>query len=140
MKMDDKPNPNLPMYRESSSAPSETGEPRGFLAYLEGTRVVPCSAYALAARPGGFVTEHVLRRTTLKDTVITTRFSSTRLDMASEPSDEPLWFETTIHRLEHEGTNENLGYYKTYEEALNGHGKAVRLRMEIQGTERTIID
>lgn len=134
MKMSDKPNPSLPMYRDGLDALPGTGEPRRMFAYLNGTVVVPCTAHELAQHPGDPTAENILRKTTLGTLVIKTRFSSVRLDrmrrLIPDVSGDPYWFETTSHRVGEEDTTHNHGYYKTYEEALNGHGKAVHGLMQ----------
>ena len=143
MKMDDKPNPSLPMYRETLGAAPEMGEPRRFFAYLYGMTVVPCTALELARHPGDPTTENVLRKTTLGTLVVKTRFSSVRLDrmrrLVPDANGEPYWFETTSHRVGGEDITHNHGYYKTYEEALNGHGQAVHALMR-QSEPETITD
>lgn len=142
MKMDDKTNPNLPMYRGAlREFPEPSSEPRRFFAYLDGTQVVPCTALELAHHPVDPSVENVLRRTTLGKLVIKTRFSSVRLDRMRRvlPSldGEPYWFETTTHTVGNEDITENRGFYKTYEEALNGHGKVVHALMH---APKVIID
>lgn len=138
MKMDDKTNPNLPMYRGSlREFPEPSSEPRRFFAYLEGTRVVPCTALELAHRPEDAPASSVLRKTTIAGVVITTKFSAVRLDRTQRvlpPVDgEPYWFATWIRSPREEEVP--VDYYTTYEAALFGHGKNVRRVMETQGVQ-----